>query len=348
MKKFTLKELAELTQSELVGSPDHVIQHVADLESATSEDISFLANPRYETAMMASQAGAVIVAGGMPLPLNRNFLINSRPSEAFQQIVKAFHGNRMMRSSFEGIHPTAIIHPTASIGENTTIGPYAVIDNDVSVGAGTTIGAGCYIGPKASIGEDCFIHPRVTVRECCRLGDRVIIQPGAVIGSCGFGYIQDKQGRHTKLEQLGYVEIEDDVEIGANTTIDRARFKRTKIGRGTKIDNLVQIAHGVEIGEHSLVIAQTGIAGSTSIGNHVILAGQVAVSGHLKIADGVMVAGCSGISKSIQKPGKYGGIPAVPLSDYNRNAVQLRNMNAYVEKLSSLEGRLNELLSNKE
>lgn len=347
MSEHTLEELAGLTQSQLIGPPDHIVNNVADLVSATPEDVSFLANPRYSQAMIGSKAGAIFIAPNVPLPPNRSFLIHPNPSEAFQMAIKIFHGDKLIISDYTDIHATAVIHPTADIGDNVTIGPHAVIDKDAKIGPGSIVCAGCYIGPGAIIGSDCILHPHAIVREFCRLGDRVVLQPGAVIGSCGFGFIQDAQGRHKKLEQLGYVEIGDDVEVGANATIDRARFKKTTIGRGTKIDNLVQIAHGVEIGEDSLIIAQTGIAGSTTIGNNVILAGQVAVAGHIKIADKVVVAGRSGITKSLDKAGRYGGLPAIPLNEYNRNLVKLRNIDAYISKMQELENRLDKLTENR-
>jgi UDP-3-O-[3-hydroxymyristoyl] glucosamine N-acyltransferase len=224
-----------------------------------------------------------------------------------------------------------------------TIGPHAVIDKGVTIGTGSTIGAGCYIGPYSSIGIDCQIHPHVTIRERCILGNRVILQPGVVIGGCGFGYLLDASGHHKKLNQLGTVILEDDVEIGSNSTIDRARFKETRISRGSKIDNLVQIGHGVIIGEDNIIIAQTGIAGSSKTGRHVVLAGHVAIAGHLTIADGVTIAGMSGITHSIQEAGRYGGIPAVPLSQYNRNAVHLRNIDKVIATLEQLKKRLSQL-----
>lgn len=343
MKEHTLGELATLTGSKLVGNANHVIKGVADLESATAEDVSFLANPRYEKAMLGSGAGAVFITPETPAPAGRNFLVTSNPSEAFQIVVHIFYKDRRFFSAYTGVHPTAVIHSSAIIGESVTIGPHAVIDKNVSIGKETTISAGCYIGPGVVIGMQCFLHPHVTIREFCRLGDRVTLQPGAVVGSCGYGYLQDSKGRHTKLEQLGYVELGDDVEVGANTTIDRARFKKTSIGRGTKIDNQVQIAHGVKIGEHSLIISQTGIAGSTTLGNHVIIAGQVGIAGHLTICNNAMIAARCGVSKSILKPGKYGGTPNLPLHEHNRNMVLQRNIDAYVKKIQDLEERVEAL-----
>ncbi len=348
-KTHTLADLAKLTHSKLVGKADHLIKNVADLENATAEDISFLANPRYLAAMRRSQAGAIFIDqqtyDQQASPNTTNFLINDTPSNAFQTAVELYHKKREKPSGFTGIHPTAVIHPTAKIGHNVTICPHAVVDEDATIGDNTFIGAGAYIGPETTIGKECLIHPHVTIREQCRLGDRVILQPGAVIGSCGFGYLTDKNGIHTKLNQVGGVTIENDIEIGANTTIDRARFKTTRIGRGTKIDNLVQIAHGVVIGAHNIIVAQAGIAGSTETGKYVVLAGQVAVTGHIKLDDGVIVSARSGVTKSLPK-GSYGGIPAQPIHEYNRNNVFLRNIESYVTQLKDLQKRLDTLEAN--
>jgi UDP-3-O-[3-hydroxymyristoyl] glucosamine N-acyltransferase len=338
-KSFSLESLAVFTKCQLVGNPHHVISNVADLETATPQDASFFSNPRYQQALKVSNAGVIFVDPQTPLLEGKNYLISDQPSQAFQQLVDALHPPRQFPSGFKGIHFSAVIHPTAQLEEGVSIGPHAVIDEGVKIGAGTFIGAGTYVGPDTIIGQSCLIHPRVVIREECIIGNRVIIQPGAVIGSCGFGYITDKQGRHIKLNQVGNVLIEDDVEIGANTTIDRARFKSTKIGQGTKIDNLVQLGHAVTLGKHNIIVAQTGIAGSTSTGRHVVLAGQVAVAGHLHLSDEVTVAGKSGVSKSLPK-GKYGGIPAIPLQEYNRNQVFLRNIEQYVDQMKQLAKRI--------
>lgn len=341
---FTLEELAKFTNSKLVGDASHRITNVSDLESAGAEDASFLSNPIYEKAMRASKAGVVFITPEISFIKGRNFLICANPSAAFQQTLEVFLGDQLKdQTGFQGIHPTAVIHETALIGKDVSVGPHAVIDKNVVVGDSTKIGPGCYVGPYVKIGNDCCLYSNVTIRERCLVGNRVIIQPGAVIGSCGFGYIQDKQGRHVKLKQAGIVILEDDVEIGANTTIDRSRFKCTKVSRGSKIDNLVQLGHGVIVGEDNIIISQTGIAGSTKTGNHVILAGQVAVAGHLSIADKVMIAGKSGVSKSISESGKYGGIPVMPLAEYNRNSVYLRNIEKYINEIKELKKRLEAL-----
>lgn len=181
--------------------------------------------------------------------------------------------------------------------------------------------------------------PRVTIRENCILGERVIIQPGAVIGSCGFGYTTDKQGRHTKLNQIGNVILEDDVEVGANTTIDRSRFKSTRISQGTKVDNLVQIGHGAQLGAHNIIVAQTGISGSSKTGRYVVMGGQCGLTGHLELADGVMLTARTGVDKSLPT-GKYGGAPCLPLAEHNRISVHVRNLAKTLERIKALEARL--------
>lgn len=338
-KKFTLEELAKLTHATFVGDPTHCITGVDALESATSSDASFLANLRYRELLTNSQAGVVCVDSSIPATEGKNFLISDNPSRTFQQIAEIILSAGHNHTGFHGIHPTAVIHPTAKIATHVLIGPYAVVDEHAEIGEGTKIGAHVSIGPGVRVGKACIFHPHVTIRERCLIGDRVILQPGAVIGSCGFGYTTDAQGVHTKLDQIGIVVIEDDVEIGANTTIDRARFKETRIGQGTKIDNLVQVGHNVHIGPYNILVSQAGIAGSSKTGRNVILGGQVGVVGHLEIADGVMIASRGGVSKSLTKPGKYSGAPVMGLSEYNRQQVYLRNIETYIKRIEALEDK---------
>ena len=211
------------------------------------------------------------------------------------------------------------------------------------IGNNTVIGSHAIISAGVKIGKECHIHPHVTIREGSELGDRVVIQPGAVIGSCGFGYSTDAQGKHQKQEQMGIVVLEDDVEIGANTTIDRARFKETRICRGTKVDNLVQIAHNVVLGAHNLIVSQTGISGSVKTGKYVVMAGQTGTVGHIEVADGAMFAARSGIKKSIKVSGKYGGNPAIPLAEHQRDQVYLKNIQKMAAKLRELEAQVRAL-----
>jgi UDP-3-O-[3-hydroxymyristoyl] glucosamine N-acyltransferase len=341
-KKFTLAQLAELTQSTLIGPADYLITGVDALDTACTQDASFLANPKYRSLLKETKAGVICIDKQTQPEEGKNFLVSDDPSRTFQIIVKALllSGNL---SGFSGIHPTAMIHPNAKIGKEVQIGPYAVIDQGVIIGDHTQIASHVSIGPDVEIGNHCQFHAHVTIREKCTIGNRVILQPGAVIGSCGFGYTTDAKGHHTKLEQLGTVIIEDDVEVGANTTIDRARFKSTRIRRGTKIDNLVQIGHNVDIGQDNIIVSQTGIAGSAKTGKNVIFGGQAGVVGHLEIADYAMIATRGGVSKSITQAGKYGGSPVMHLSEYNRQQVYLRKITEYVKQIENLEKRLKDL-----
>jgi len=341
---LSLSQLAQLTNAKLHGNPEHIISSVADLESATESDASFLANSRYTSLLDKTRAGVICVDHTTALTEGKNYLICKDPSHTFQQIAKALLGDRKS-TGFLGIHPTAIIHEKAQIGKNVSIGPYAIIDQDAEIGDHTSIGPFAYVGVGAFIGKSCILYAHSVIREYCSIGDRVILQPGAVIGSCGFGYITNEKGEHVKLEQLGNVILEDDVEIGANSTIDRARFKTTKICKGSKIDNLVQIAHNVEIGEHNILASQTGIAGSTKTGRYVMMGGQVGIIGHLEITEFTQIGSRGGVGKSLKKSGKYAGSPVMPLAQHNRVQVHLRNLTTYVKRIETLEKNLAKLES---
>jgi UDP-3-O-[3-hydroxymyristoyl] glucosamine N-acyltransferase len=340
-QSFTLKELADIVSATLVGDPSYEVFGVNTLSEANSREVSFLANSRYSEQLKTSQAGVVCVEKNFsPLP-DKNFLLSDDPSLTFQKILQCFLPKNSSFSHFsEALHPTAIVHPSASIGKNVKIGPHAVIDANVIILENTIISSFVYIGPDVQIGSDCFFHPHVVIREGSVLKNRVILQPGVIIGSCGFGYVPNEKGEFKKLEQLGNVIIEDDVEIGANTTIDRARFQSTKIGKGTKIDNLVQIAHNVDIGPHNGIAAQTGIAGSSTTGSHVLMGGQVGLIGHVHVGDGSMLATRTGVSKNLAPRGKYRGSPALPLDEYNRQKVYVRKLKTYVKKIEELEKRI--------
>lgn len=338
---YTLKELAERASATLIGDPSKCISGVDTLDEASENDASFLANPRYREAMKSSKAGVICIDPETPPQEGGNFLVSKDPSRTFQ-IIAELLSMAQEPTAFTGIHPTAVIDPSALIGKGASIGPYAVIDRKAVIGDGTSIGAHTFIGAAVEIGRDCHIFPSCTVREGCQLGNRVILQSGCVIGSCGFGYTTDAQGCHRKLEQLGIVVLEDDVEIGANSTIDRARFKKTIIRQGAKIDNLVQIAHNVEIGAHNILAAQTGVAGSAKTGHHVMMGGQVGVLGHVFVEDFTMIATRGGVSKSL-KTGKYRGSPAIPIAEYNRQEVYVRRLEEYVERIKALEKKLADL-----
>lgn len=324
MNRFSLQQLADETKARLVGAPDVVITGVAEIETATPEQATFLSNRRYHQALKTTQAGVICVDLETPLEIGKNYLLSSNPSATFEIIIHLFL--TPSPSGFTGIAPSAVIHPSVVLEENVVIEPHVVIDQGCHIGKGTRIKANTTLGACVQIGEACLIHSNVVIREGSILGSRVIIQPGAVIGSCGYGYTTTADGKHLKQQQLGIVVLEDDVEIGANTTIDRARFHETRISKGTKIDNLVQIAHNVHLGPHNLIVSQTGIAGSVRTGKYVIMGGQTGTVGHISIADHALFAARSGIKKSITKGGKYGGNPAIPLDQHQREQVRLKKL----------------------
>lgn len=349
-KSYTLRELAEKLQCELVGDPNYRILGVASLTAATPSQASYLtihpfggSMKSYESAMAATQAGVIVIDAKHATLPGKQFLKVDDPSRSFQKLIELFY--EPVASGFKGVHPTAVIHPTAQLGEDVVVGPYAVIDRDVVIGARTQIGAHVFVGADTRIGVQCWLHPHVTVREGCVLGDRVILQPGVVIGSCGFGYTTDKNGKHQKLQQLGAVFLENDVEVGANTTIDRARLGSTTVKAGTKIDNLVMIAHGVEIGEDNFIVAQTGLAGSAKTGRHVVLGGQVGVAGHLEIGDQIIVAARSGVIGSLKEPGQYYGEPARPKAEARRYWMRLLSLEKWGEQIKTLQSQMKELLA---
>jgi len=337
---YTLKELADCVGAFVEGDADLVIHGVADLLTASQDEIAFFANTRYQQQMRDSHAGAIIVAPYVQRNVDQHYLVHEEPSRVFQEIIALFAPHAPPLTGFEGIHPTAVIHPSALLAKGVTIGPYAVVDAHVRIEEGVHIGSHVFIGPYARIGAHSEIHPHAVIREGTVVGSYVVIQPGAVLGSCGYGYVTDKQGEHQKLAHIGNVVLGDHVEIGANTTIDRARFQSTMIGTGTKIDNLVQIAHNVRVGAHCFIISQVGIAGSTIIGNYVVLAGKVAVNGHICIADKVRVAACSGVSKSLKEEGDYRGVPAMPVAMFNRKTVYLRRIEELFQRVSCLESKV--------
>lgn len=339
-KIFTLEDLASLTKATLVGNPRQAISNVNSLESAEEAEATFLANPRYKELLKTTKAGVICVDEKTPLIEGKNFLVSQNPSHLFQQITDLLLPP--CKSGFIGVHKSATVHESVILEEGVTIGPNVTIDQGCKIGKNTTIHPNVAIGAETTIGENCILYSGSIVRERCVLKNRVILQPGAIIGSCGFGYITEK-GKHSKIEQMGNVILEDDVEIGANTTVDRARFKSTIIKQGTKIDNLVQIGHNVILGEHNIIVAQTGISGSAKTGKYVVMGGQVGVVGHVEIADFVQIATRGGASKNVTTPGQYGGTPLIPFQDFNKHRVYLKNIEKYVKRIQQLEEKIKEL-----
>ncbi len=336
MHNYTLGELAKLTLSELKGNADHIINGVDELESATPSDISFFSNTKYREFLSKTNAGAICVDRKEAIISGKNYLISDNPSDTFQKLLSLFIPTSDA-SGFLGIHSSAVIHSSVQIGKDVQIGPLVVIDRNCVIGDGSRILSGVCIGCEVTLGQNCVIYPNVTIREGSKLGNQVIIQSGAVIGGCGFGYITSSIGKHEKIKHLGNVVLEDDVEIGSNTTIDRGRFKETRIRKGSKIDNLVMIAHNVIIGEDNLIVAQTGVAGSSKTGKRVILAAQSGMVGHIEIANDVILMARGAFSKSIKEKGVYGGAPAVPIKSYHEQTVHAKRLASYVSRIIALE-----------
>jgi len=313
--QLTIQEIIELTGAKLVqGEMDQTISSVASLDEASLEEISFLGNEKYYQDFLATKAGAVFVPVGLPdQPREPVLLEIENPSLAFGEVVKILATKQRTVSS--GVHPTAYIADDVVINKDKVcIKANVVIESGCEIGDGSEIGAGTVICEGSKLGENCLLHSNVNVREHTQIGDRVTLQPGCVIGSCGYGY-ELVDGKHEKVDQVGIVVLGNDVEIGANTTIDRARFGKTVIGKGTKVDNLVQIGHNVQIGKHCLVISQTGLAGSCKLGNYVTVAAQSGVAGHLKVGDRAILAGRSGVTKSLKGGAVYAGFPARPMRE---------------------------------
>lgn len=337
-KSFTLKELADRFNVEYNGNPDHIVSGVNDLINATKKDISFLSNKKYSSQLFKTQAGIVCVDKSITEIPKCNYLAANDSSKLFAEICELLLEDNS-ESGFKKIHPTACIHQTAKIGNNARIGPYVVIDKDVVIGNNVTITSHVFIGPKSSLGDNCMIHSNVVIREDCKLGNNVILQPSSVIGSCGFGYHTcKKSGDHTKIKQLGKVILEDNVEVGASTTIDRGRFNHTIVKEGTKIDNQCMIGHNCEIGKNNLIISMSGISGSVKTGENVIIAAQCGLVGHIEIADNVDLAARSAPSKSITKPGGvYLGAPAQDIKKEISEIVAIRKLPKMIEKFKEAE-----------
>jgi UDP-3-O-[3-hydroxymyristoyl] glucosamine N-acyltransferase len=336
MSMITAGELAGLLNAELVGDASLELVSVSKIEEAACDEITFIANKAYIKHLGNTQAGAVILDH---IPVGeegkRTYLITSEPYRAFLATLNHFHPE--IERPAPGIHPTATVAEDVVVGDGVTVGPMCVIESGVSVGSGTVLRAQCFIGRGTKIGDDCLFHSRVSVRELCDIGNRVIIQDGAVIGSDGFGFAPGEEG-YTKIPQVGNVILEDDVEVGANTTIDRATLGRTIVRRGVKLDNLVQIAHNVEIGENTVFAAQVGIAGSSKVGARSMYGGQVGMAGHIRMSDGVMVAAQSGVSKDHGPNKVIGGTPAQDMREWQRSVAAIRKLPEILKRLRKLEG----------
>jgi UDP-3-O-[3-hydroxymyristoyl] glucosamine N-acyltransferase len=289
------------------ASPDTEIAAVGAIESAGPGQITFVSNPKYNAAAKTTKASAVIVAEDFPA-ISTGMLRSKNPYLAWAKAIELFYQPPRYAP---GVHPTAVVHPTAKLGKSAHIGPYVVIDENAVIGDNAVLLAHVVIYRGVTIGNNFFAHAHAVVREFCQFGDNVLLQNGAIIGSDGFGFAKDGDGHWHKIVQSGNVVIESGVEIQANTCIDRASIGETRIGRGTKIDNLVQVGHSCRVGHDTLLISQVGLAGTTDVGNNVILAGQVGVSGHVKIGDGAIAIAQSGIPHDVPAGAMVSGAPAI-------------------------------------
>ncbi len=341
----TLAQLCEAIASfglkpQLDGDPDCVIRRAATLEDAEAGDVSFLSNPKYEKMLQTTAASAVVLKPDVEAPEKLNCIRVDDPYAAITILIVKLHGYRQHRR----VPPSsaAVIHETAQIGENAAIHPGATIDANVKIGAEAVIYPGCYVGPRCCLGNNVLLFPNVVLYDDTVLGDRVTIHANTVIGEDGLGYAPH-EGRWVKIPQVGHVEIEDDVEIGANCAIDRATLGKTVIGHGTKFSNLIAIGHGTQIGPHCLFVAQAGLAGSVNVGEHVTMAGQVGVVGHIRIGNNATIGAKAGVTSNIPDGETVLGQPAIPIGEMRRQVVYTQRLPELTRKVKELEAELKAL-----
>ena len=335
MQSVTLKELAQLLNAQVVGDENAAVTHLAPLDQADQGSVSFLTDAKYKKVLVNTKATAVMLTKEFADSCPTNVLVMDNPYFGFAKMAAFFD---QTPAAEVGIHPSAVISEQATIGADVSIGPNVVIAADVTIGDGSIIMANCVIEGGSVVGAGCKLHPNVTVYHHSILGQRVEIHSGAVIGSDGFGNARDDKGQWVKIPQLGRVVIEDDVEIGANTTIDRGALGDTILHAKVKLDNQIQIAHNVEIGEGTAIAACSGVAGSTKIGKNCLFGGAVGISGHLEITDQVALTAQSGVSKSLTKPGVYSAsMPVLPIKQWLKTCAYFRKLGQLNERISKLE-----------
>jgi UDP-3-O-[3-hydroxymyristoyl] glucosamine N-acyltransferase len=335
-----IKELSFELKCGLAGDPETLITGVAPIENAQTGDLTFLSNRKYRRYLPTTGASAIILENAEDLPEGKSALLSPMPYLTFAEAMNLLYPPPTPERL---IHPSAIVSPTARIGEKVSIGPYSVIGDNVTVGDNVTILAHCVIYQDVRIGDGAMIHSHCVIREGCGIGAGVILQNNVVIGSDGFGYAKRPDNSWLKIRQAGVVIIEDDVEIGAGSSIDRATIGATVIGKGTKIDNLVQIGHGSSVGQNTLLCAQVGLAGSTRVGNEVILSGQVGAAGHLEIGDGVVATAQTGIPNSVEAGKVISGYPAIDNRDWLKSSAIFAQLPRLQREIRELKARLTEL-----
>ena len=342
MKTLSAQQIAEMVQGTVIGDAGKVCSGVAGVRDANSDTVSFVGSKKYQHQLATTAAGIVLVNKDLEKePLNgRTFIVCSNVDIAFAQVLAFFAPEPVTYAP--GIHPAAVVDPSAKIGKNVHIGACAVVERDAEIGDNTVILPGAYIGVAAKVGSDCYIAPNAVIMFRCTVGNKAIIHAGVVIGADGFGFIPGPQGL-VKVPQTGIVEIGNDVEIGANTTIDRARFGKTKIKDNVKIDNQVMVAHNVEVGESSILVAQCGIAGSAEIGRGVILAAKVGINGHITIGDGAQIAGTSGVHKSLPPGAIAMGTPAESQREFLARLMLPKKVEKLQAKIDELTAEIEKL-----
>ncbi|CAB1274427.1 UDP-3-O-(3-hydroxymyristoyl)glucosamine N-acyltransferase [Candidatus Nitrosacidococcus tergens] len=340
--EIPLVEIAQFLGCEIEGDKNAVISGVAALDKAQCGDLSFYVHQRYTNQIKQSKATAFIISAKDKEQFTScTVIISPNPYRDFAKVISKWFNTFIPPDP--NVHPTTIIGNNVEIGENCSIGAYCVIEDGVKVGLNTILFPFCYIGKNTVLGDNCILHPRVTLLDRVIVGNRVIFHSGSVVGGDGFGFAPDPPEGYFKIPQIGWVEIADDVEIQCNATIDRGMLGATRIGRGSKIDNLVQIAHNVEIGEHSVIVSQVGISGSSKVGNWVTLAGQVGLVGHIKIGNGTTVTAQSGVAKSIPPNMVVTGSPAQPIAKNRRALAEMNRISVLRKKIAELENRLSSL-----
>ncbi len=333
---MTLSEICSLVSGELFapgGSESQQIRGIRSMAEAREGDITFLANVRYRPELKRLKASAVLLSQREPDAAIAQIVV-SDPYLALSLLMQHFYP--MPKGSGQ-ISPMAFVSPEARISPRVDIGPMCVVSDGATIGEGSVLTSGVHVGKNATIGNDVYLHPNVVIRENCRIGNRVIIQPGAVVGSDGFGYAVDPSGKRFRIPQVGVVVIGDDVEIGANSTVDRATFGEKSVGRGTKMDNLVQIAHNVKIGQDCVLVAQSGVAGSSRLGDRVILAGQAAVVGHIEVGSDSVIGAQSGVASSIGEQSRVSGSPAIPHNVWLRVQAIVKDLPSILSRIRKLE-----------
>jgi UDP-3-O-[3-hydroxymyristoyl] glucosamine N-acyltransferase len=346
--EFTAEQIAALINGQVLGNPQVKVTGLAKIEEGLEGTLSFLSNPKYEEYIYSTKSSICIVNNtfdpSKPLPSSLTLI---KVEDAYSCFAKLLEAYAQMTRKQPGIEQPSFISQTAKIGEHLYLGAFAYVGDNVLIGNNVAIYPNAYIGDNAKIGDNTVIHPGATRYNDCVIGSRCVIHAGVIVGADGFGFAPNEKGEFQKVPQIGNVVIEDDVEIGSNTTIDRATMGSTFIRKGVKIDNLCQIAHNVDVGQHTAMAAQVGVAGSAKIGQHVMIGGQAGISGHLKIADGTKIVAQSGIPSTVKKADTLMGSPGIPLDDFKRSYFGFRKLPFILTKLQELEKQLKELIKDK-